>query len=303
MESLDQSADELIQRAEMLIQLKPKDAIRRLEAAIQLDPANYRPFVLLAQAHAKLGNLDASDDAAKTALGLRPDVPDIHIAMGNNALKRKRPREAAAAFARAAELVGNRSAGLLAAQAWALSSARQQKEAERLAREALSLAPDPLAYRTMARIAWVRGNRRRAEAWSREGLYHNPTDPGLMGFLGGSLLYQGRIEEARTPLSQAIRMEPEDPWLERLWTLYRVLSVHSWTRPIWRVSRWLRAYRFRFALLYLAVIAFVPSNPPYNAIPTVCMLVMLFLLWFDRLLLLWPAGNDGGSWRLRDPRD
>lgn len=125
----------------------------RLEAAIQLDPQNYRPFLLLAKAHTKLGHMDASDRAVNMALCLRSDVPDIYIALGNNAPRRKCHGETAIAFARAVELVGNSSAGLLAAQAWALSCARRQKEAERIAREALSRFPHPLAYRTMAGLS------------------------------------------------------------------------------------------------------------------------------------------------------
>ena len=185
---------------------------RVLQRAIEIDPSFSDAYALVAlmyvyeAANVTLNgeaNLEKAERFARRAIELRSDSLEGLIALGTVLSERGRNREAMEALQKSAKLAPNSSLAW-DSLGYAYHYAGFDEAAEKAYRRSSELDP------TTTRIHWMHarmlielGRASEAEATMREALAANPSQYKAMSFLGMSLYYQNRLDEAESVLQKA----------------------------------------------------------------------------------------------------
>jgi tetratricopeptide (TPR) repeat protein len=156
------------------------EAIAQFRKAVAMTPNRSAPHYNLARAlHRLKHDPVAAEAAVREALRLAPDDGESFALLGAILLERGQPREAAAAYQRAAAC-GFKPAASLVTAAGTLGQIGVYDEAAQVLDEALRLEPnDPMGLEVLGNLRYMRDDFRGAiEAWERS-LQSNPTNHDL----------------------------------------------------------------------------------------------------------------------------
>jgi TolB-like protein/cytochrome c-type biogenesis protein CcmH/NrfG len=204
-------------------------AIAILRQAVDRHP-DYAPahsllaFALLVAAHMgwlSTGNhRELAERLAQRALELDEHDPWAHMALGNLAFTARKTDEAVHRFRTAIELNPNFAAAH-GYTGWVLAHDGQSDEAISHLQQAIRMSPrDPFNVFFMAGMAaahYVAGRYAEAVKWAQQALQLRPGHLGARRKLCASLAQAGRVEEAKSAMSQLREMQPNLSigWIEQ----------------------------------------------------------------------------------------
>jgi adenylate cyclase len=225
-----------------------REARRFANAAIALDPALGRAYVVHAMCEVWDVLNNRSDDPAKTlesahanarkAVDLDPRDAEAHTILGMVALFMRRHDAAERQLERAVALNPNLAlAFMLGGGFWALSG--EPEKAHAYLKEALRLNPrDPINYWVYAFFGLAEfsaGRYDEAIAWARKAVQIYPDFPSAHRLLTASHALLGHMDEARAALQPLFRIVPDS-------SIARTRAGAPWKKPE-DGERWLDALR------------------------------------------------------------
>ena len=194
-------------------------AIASFEAVLAEEPGHVPALIGLGNAcmvrwqnESDRAALDRAEQAVQTALGLRSDLAEGHVALGNILIERGRFEDALQTF-RQALLLEPRHGPAHYAMAITYDKMEDVTAAGDMFRKAVALAPNNWVGQTrLADFYYRRGDFTSAEEIFRRLIQLAPRN--VLGYsnLAVILYTQGRIEEATTYLDQALAIQPS-AWL------------------------------------------------------------------------------------------
>ncbi len=205
---------------------KLREATTMLERAVVLDPQLAAARFNLGLAYEEQGKFaDAEREYLATIEQLPKDpVPRINLAMMLLSLGR---RDDAAAQLRAARPMVRGDAILSIAVGEGLRRSGAPEEAVSVLRTVLNQAPEPPPTELLAELAlayYATGDLDAAEATMGRALAQNERDPALQYAYGSILAKQGKIDNARTHLRRAAKLDPDGPYADRARARLEALS-------------------------------------------------------------------------------
>jgi Flp pilus assembly protein TadD len=198
----------LSEKAEALMAAhQPDEALRTIEAAINLDPKGTKLHATKAVWLTELKRTGEASREVATALKLHPSDPNAHAAYGFLLFTLKRFREAAKETQRAIELNPSRVDYHDFKTAYLLSG-RDFPAALKEVSIGLSMAPkNAHLHNDKARVLWAMNRPKEALEEISTAVEINPTSEYLI--LKGQLLSAlGRLTEAEEELSKAVKIDP-----------------------------------------------------------------------------------------------
>ena len=162
--------------AMLMVNGRPRTAIRKLEKAIQADPQLIQAYVNLGQANSMLKNDEAAAEAYRTAIQLNPELADTYVSMANSLIARNKLDEAMKTLERLFEFApDNRHA--LSTQAEILSKQNRYDEAESVMKKAIQLSPQEVnPYVNLALVQMMKQDLETAELTLKSAEKIDPTD-------------------------------------------------------------------------------------------------------------------------------
>lgn len=196
---------------------KTGEAILRLEQALQLDPAFVPGYITLAQLYLETGQPPKAERAARKALAVRMNNPDIHTLLGLALFRQERYAEALQQFERVLELRPDHPR----ARSWITLThlnlgieAFQNGQKEKAVREfsaAVHADPNnPQARRNLAVALYETGNPRKAEVQLLEALKLAPHDKEILSMLLSLYKQQRKFERALQIAEKLYQLEPDN---------------------------------------------------------------------------------------------
>lgn len=188
-------------------------ALEAFERGLERDPEDMRLHLARVVTLREAGRPDDAIAAAKTALSIRADQPDILVAMGMAWLDLDEPVLARFVFQKARMLPGGeKDARVLANLGWTWYLDGQRAVARHRLEEALAVDPTSLtALVYLARVTMDDHDWAAAVRVLEEAVRQAPADADLRLNLGICYRNLGRHQEARAAYERALALEPGDP--------------------------------------------------------------------------------------------
>lgn len=208
MPNTPQAQHHLAEAARHLRARRPAAAIPYLQAASSLMPGNANILHDLGLASLETGQVPAAITALRAAIAASPGYADAHLRLGI-ALEAQGDHLAALAAYRQAAALQPTLADAQYRAGSLLDSAGQHAQAAAAFRAAAAAAPDTLLGRiAAARAQLTLNDTSGVEARLRHALTLAPANATVLDLLGNLLADEGRFEEARAILLQAIDASP-----------------------------------------------------------------------------------------------
>ncbi len=221
-------------------------AVHAAKRCTTLDPDDSDCWSLLGIAHRERGDVEEAIDAFRRAQTLSPDEPVVWLNLGGVQLSAGLPEDARASYAVAARLDPEDVEAIngMVAAAYDLGD---MELAQRLAREALELAPDHAdSWYNLGAIALSLRQGAEAREALEEARSREPGNPRLVATLATAMLLEDEIDEALNLLGEALGDVDDDA--ELLLDFAQIMFRHggparvlellervTCTDPIWSV--------------------------------------------------------------------
>ena len=192
-------------------QFRLEDALTWYTRALEVDPRDASTLRWRIQALRSLRKFDQAEAAAREAIELRPDEPDLLVAMGWVHSEQFRYEEALNWFRRALDIDPCRS-WTLQSQVAALRLLRRFDQAETAAREAIELCSE-YDLELLVGLGWVYGGQRRYEealTWFQRAFDINPHHSWALQSRVVALSRLRRYDDAAAAAHEAIDRRPGD---------------------------------------------------------------------------------------------
>lgn len=217
--------DHLIQRRPAIIQGQARDLLAEFRERAPEEyhgevvpyypsPLPLTPSNALYRAVAQVGNNNNAGAGlpvlAREIAIQKPKEFEFYIVLGDGWLSAGMPREAVAAYERAAQLKPD-SASVLRSLASGLIAAKEPARAAETLKHALQVAPeDPVTWYNYGMLDFDAGRTSDAAEKVRKAIAIDPSLPGQSRSLGEILLKAGQRELAQSALADALRTDPYD---------------------------------------------------------------------------------------------
>jgi tetratricopeptide (TPR) repeat protein len=181
-----------------------EQAMEHFSLATQLTPHEASPWLSLANAHRRAGQMEKSIETLRTASHAVPDDPSLFYNLGLVYIEENSPTQAQSALARAYKLVSQPN--IIPTQDKSQDSNRTK--AELFTRNREQLCEIALAY---GGILEQLGHPEQANQVYESAYQAHPSFPGLAYIFAKSLMETGEDDAALAPLAIAVAAEPNEP--------------------------------------------------------------------------------------------
>lgn len=236
--------DATILTASLLDQAKQYDlAITAYASVSPKSPIYHAAEIGRAEAMVRAGRNDAAIEVLENLSRIRPKLVGVWTALGDTLRREKRFAEAAKAYDKAIELLGEPKPDDWAV--WYSRAIAQERsgdwaQAEKGFREALKLSPDQPSVLNYLGYSYVdRGeNLDEALAMIRKAAQERPDAGFIIDSLAWALFKLGHYQEAAKEMERAVELEPRDPLLndhlgDVLWAVGRKREAEfQWRRAL-----------------------------------------------------------------------
>jgi len=175
---------------------KIEEALQYLEMSAELDTSSAAPLVQIMRIYSEMDDRDKAEQAGRKALRIDPDIPEIHLALGQILLESGRSEEALEHIRRGTELdPRNTSALFLLAEALERTG-DQAHAAQILEKLTESEGHEALAYYYLARLRLRSGDLKEAADSLAAAVRLNPSFIKAIGELGEQMQSAGQADHA-----------------------------------------------------------------------------------------------------------
>jgi tetratricopeptide (TPR) repeat protein len=192
-----------------------ESAVKWLEKARQADPQNANVLLFMGMDYLELGKLEKASEALSKGVELFPKDAQMHFQMGMVQDRLGHFDEAVKEFETVLSLDAINSAAMnYLGYSWA-DRGMKLEEAEKLLRQAVSLAPDNGAY--LDSLGWVRykrGDFKEARDWLVKAIFYSP-DPLIYDHLGDAFWGEGHPEAALQAWTKGLSLDPKNEVLRK----------------------------------------------------------------------------------------
>jgi tetratricopeptide (TPR) repeat protein len=209
-----------LQKARLFLQLgRYPEAASACEAVLALTPEDDSAHALLSLSLYNLGRFKEGVLAAREALRIRPDVPFNHFVLALCLVECPRPPEWPGLAIQAVEAAI--AAGPELARAWALKARLRHRLQDwygvmEAGRRGLQCDPTHEGcLHWMADASLRLGDRAGAQQILQQALSAHPNVARLHGVQAGVALVEGQSQTAEAGFLEALRLDPQDTWLQR----------------------------------------------------------------------------------------
>lgn len=187
---------------------RPDVAVELISRAIAIQPNQAGYHSNLAEAHRKMGNLEAAEAECRQAIALNPQLAPAHANLGTILIDRQQPQDAEAALSKALEINPNLPGALSAMTAVSVGLGKIDQAIEH-GQRAIAAAPgDAVAHNNLARALELAGDLEQAETHYRRGVELDPQNADVQANLGEIVRQRGDILQAVQWWRKAIAIHP-----------------------------------------------------------------------------------------------
>jgi tetratricopeptide (TPR) repeat protein len=186
-----------------------QEAVSAFEGALALDPAYSPAYLDLAEAHFALGQGDKAVSVLRRGQENLKRSAVLYEREGEYWAKKRRPREAARAFAAVVERLPEDALARMRLGEQLRDLGEIEKSLEHM-REAVRLSPEDASYwNSLGMVLGGNGRAQEAEEAFRRAVELDPRDPKYAFNLGLVLAGLGRVDEARSFFRKALETAPD----------------------------------------------------------------------------------------------